>query len=276
MLAVKGYGPLRTGIAMLPTTLSLVPASIVTGIFVSRFGAYRWAIWSGWVITTLAHGVMIMWNAETSTAIWVTEQVILGVGHGLVLNAQNFATQAIALPGDEAQAAAMYAFLRSLGMALGVGFGGSVFQNIMIIKLKQLDLPTTIARNAEAYISVVWGNPRTPDTAKILTSYTYGIDGVFGLFCGIAGLAGLATLFIGKFDLNKALVTEHKLIENRLTKKLGNNLQPGSQKTLSRPPTVISSSRPGSKCGGDVKVSTAAASRPVSDDLSTTRSTVPT
>lgn len=48
----------------------------------------------------------------------------------MVLNAQNYATQAIAQPRDEAAAAAMYVFLRSFDMAMGVGVGGSVFQNV--------------------------------------------------------------------------------------------------------------------------------------------------
>jgi hypothetical protein len=148
--------------------------------------------------------------------------VIVGIGHGLVLNAQNFATQAIALPRDEASAAAMYAFLRSFGMALGVGIGGSMFQNVMIIKLNQYGLPIEIARNAEAYIHELWS--MSADSVlhqQILDAYVYGIRGTFGLFCGMAGLAGLASLFIRHFDLNKELDSEHKLGQDRWSRVFG-------------------------------------------------------
>jgi len=191
----------------------------MVGVIVTRINHFRWAIWIGWLVTILGTGLMILWDVNTSIATWVSILVILGIGHGLVLNAQNFATQAIALPRDEAAAAAMYAFLRSFGMALGVGICGSVFQNVMKLKLEQLGLPVEIARNAEAYISVLHTLP--DDSAfkgKILESYVYGLRGVFGLLCGLAGVAGLTSLIIRHFDLNKELETEHMLHENKLSR----------------------------------------------------------
>lgn len=147
--------------------------------------------------------------------------IIVGIGHGLILNAQNFATQAIALPRDEASAAAMYAFLRSLGSAIGVGTGGSVFQNIMAIKLRQEHLPIDIARNAESYIHDLWNVPMDPTYHRqVVGAYVYGIRGTFAFFCGMAGLAGLASLFIKHFDMNKELDSEHKLGKMRGTKTL--------------------------------------------------------
>jgi hypothetical protein len=162
---------------------------------------------------------MILWDVNTNKATLALILVILGIGHGLVLNAQNFATQAIALPRDEAAAAAMYAFLRSFGMALGVGISGSVFQNIMKLKLEQYGLSAEIARNAEAYISVLHTLPDgSVFKSKVIESYVYGLRGVYGLFCGLAGVAGLTCLIIRHFDLNKELETEHKLHENRLSR----------------------------------------------------------
>jgi hypothetical protein len=248
-MAVKGYGPVHTGAAALPTTVSLVPASVIVGILITRFGAFRWAIWSGWTLTTLANGLLIIWDVDTHTGVWATTLVLIGIGHGLVLNAQNFATQAIALPGDEAQAAAMYAFLRSFGMALGVGIGGSVFQNVMILKLNAYGLPESIARNAEAYIQIIWSNPPTEQTAQILDAYVHGFKGTFGLFCAIAGVAGIASIFIQKFDLNKELKTEHTLAGNKITKKLEDISRPGSQFITSSRPTshLVAASQPNSR-----------------------------
>jgi hypothetical protein len=209
-LSVKQSSPTQAGVNMFPTTTSLVPASIVVGVIVTRINHFRWAIWSGWLAATLASGLMVMWDVNTNTATWAV------IGHGLALNAQNFATQAIALPGDEAAAAAMYAFLRSLGMALGVGIGGSIFQNVMKIKLVQLGLPVEIAKNAEAYIRVIKTLPMDSIYKdNVLESYVYGLRGVYGVYCGMAGLAGIASLFIGHFDLNKELSSEHKLGQDR-------------------------------------------------------------
>ncbi|KAJ9131062.1 hypothetical protein NKR23_g11901 [Pleurostoma richardsiae] len=46
-----------------------------------------------------------------------------------------FTTQAMCACGEEGSTTAMSAFLRQLGMALGVGVDGSTFQNAMALKL---------------------------------------------------------------------------------------------------------------------------------------------
>jgi hypothetical protein len=164
-----------------------------------------------------------MWDIKTHTGAWVIILIILGFGHALVLNSQNFATQAICHNGDEGSAAAMYAFLRSFGTALGVGLGGSVFQNVMKTKLVQLGLPTDIADHAESYILTLRAMPDSPTKMHILEAYVYGFHGVYGCFCGIAGLAGILSLFIKHHDMNKVLESEHKLQENRISRILNDH-----------------------------------------------------
>ncbi len=234
-LSVKLHGPVHTGVDLLLVLVCLVPASVVIGRLVTRLNSYRWAIWSGWGIATLACGLTIMWDIKTSTAAWAIILVILGFGHGFILNAQNFATQAICQRGDEAAAAAMYSFLRCFGTAIGVGIGGSIFQNVMKTKLTQLGLDTSIARRAESYIFELHSMPPSPYKTQVLEAYVYGLHGVYGGFCGIAGLAGLISLFVKHFDMNRHLESEHKLQENRFTKRL----------TVSKPGEVSSETNSG-------------------------------
>ncbi|KIV87194.1 hypothetical protein PV11_02756 [Exophiala sideris] len=208
--SVKLDSPVRTGVSLLAVTLTLVPTAVVCGGLITRIGTYRWAVWAGWVILTLATGLTIIWDAHTSTAVWVVVLVLLGLGHGLLLNSLNCASQAISLPGDEGAAFAMYAFLRSFGMAIGVGIGGSIFQNVMSVKLEDLNLPTSIARNAEAYITVLKAGNQ-PDLAAVINAYTYGFHGVFAFLCGLGGLALVMCCFVGHFAIDKDLDTEHKL-----------------------------------------------------------------
>lgn len=226
---------------MLPQALALVPISIIVGATITRLNRFRWAVWSGWLIVTISTGLVVIWGANTPPGAWIPIMIIVGIGHGLILSAQNFATQAIALPRDEASAAAMYAFLRSLGSAIGVGIGGSVFQNSMASKLKQYGLPVDIAKNAERYIATMWKEPI--DTAlhqHALEAYVHGIRGAFAFFCGMAGVAFVASLFIKHFDMNKELDSDHKLGQirgSRVAKQLplresdeGEMIQPSIEK----------------------------------------------
>ncbi|EXJ94395.1 hypothetical protein A1O1_02789 [Capronia coronata CBS 617.96] len=211
--AVKLNSPIRTGVSLLPVMLTLIPASVIVGSMITRTARYRWAIWTGWVLATLATGLTVLWDEQTGTAVWATILVLLGLGHGLLLNALNTASQAVSVPGDEGPAVAMYAFLRSFGMAIGVGIGGSIFQNVMRRKLVALHLPATIALQAEAYIAQLHQLGDTPQREAIFAAYVAGFRGVFGFFCGLAGLALVVCLFIRHYKIDKALVTEHRMEE---------------------------------------------------------------
>ena len=218
-MSVLAYSPVRTGVALLPVCTTLVPGSIITGILVSRLNNFRWPIWAGWLILTAGIGVTISFNANTSIAVWAIALILIGFGHGSILNAQNFASQAVCGDGEEAAAAGMYGFMRHFGTALGVGVGGSTFQNVMALKLKWQNLPASIAKDSEAFLPQLLAMPADdPEKAKILDSYVYGFRGVFLLYVSISSVAFLVSLLIKHYDMNKALDTEHTLKENRISK----------------------------------------------------------
>ncbi|KIX92881.1 uncharacterized protein Z520_11357 [Fonsecaea multimorphosa CBS 102226] len=213
--SAKLYSPIRTGVSLLPVLVTLVPASVIVGAVITRTAKFRWAITTGWILATLGTGLSISWNRGTHTAVWAVEMVILGFGHGLNLNALNTASQAACKPGDEGRAVGMYAFLRSFGMAVGVGVGGSVFQNVMKSKLASLGLPTDIALQAEAYLEILKQMPAdSPQRAAAISAYIAGFHGVFGFLTALAGVALVVGLFVKHFEINKELITEHTLVSD--------------------------------------------------------------
>lgn len=200
---------------------TLVPGSIVTGALVTRLNNYRWAIWTGWVVCAVGSGLTVLWDLDTPVWQWVVTLVVVGFGHGAVLNAQNFAAQAMCRPGEEGAAAGMYGFVRQFGTAVGVGIGGSAFQNVMARKLQWEGLPSTLADNAEVFVETLREMPDgTPAKLRILGAYVYGFHGVLGVYVAAAGLAFFVSLFIKRYDMNKAIDTEHHLQENRASRLL--------------------------------------------------------
>ncbi|KAI3398352.1 hypothetical protein diail_9444 [Diaporthe ilicicola] len=226
-MSVLEYSPIHTGLALLPVMLTLVPGSIITGILITRWNGYRWPIWAGWVVTTIGCGLTTMWGKDTSIGVWAVTLIILGFGHGAILNAQNFASQAICTDGEESAAAAMYGFLRHFGTALGVGIGGSAFQNIMALKLSWTGLPggAEIAKNAEAFIAQLHEMPASsPDKAEIVDGYVFGFRGVYTVYLGISGVAFLISLLIRHYDMNKELRTDHQLQDNNIARIMDKRL----------------------------------------------------
>jgi hypothetical protein len=220
-LSVKQLSPVRAGVNLLPVMLILIPSGAVAGAVVSRFNNYRYVIWIGWLLVTLSNGLEMLWNVDVPDAVWVVTLVITGLGHGFVLNAQSFACQALAKPGDVAAAASMYGFARQFGTAVGVSVGSTTFQNVMALKLNWQGLPVEIAYNAQGYISELLKLPDGDQTkTKVLDSYVFGFMGVWEVFLGISGVVFLLSFFVEHSDMNKGIESEHTLQSNRVTKLL--------------------------------------------------------
>lgn len=164
----------------------------------------------------------MLFDKHTSRVVWAVTLVILGFGHGAILNAQNFASQAMCGDGEEAAAAAMYGFLRHFGTALGVGIGGSTFQNVMSLKLSWNHLSKDIASTAEAFIPQLHAMEDTdPSKSAILDAYVYGFRGVFLVYLSMSAAAFLFSLFIRHANMNKELDTEQTLDANRISRIMG-------------------------------------------------------
>lgn len=217
-MSILAKDPIHTGMALLPVAFTLIPGSIITGILVTRLNNFRWPIWLGWVLLTLGCGLTLLFDQHTSTVLWAATLVILGFGHGSILNAQNFASQAICSQGDEGPAAAMYAFMRQFGTALGVGIGGSAFQNVMSLKLSWESLPTDIASNAEAFIPFLLAMPDGPQKRPYVDAYVYGFHGVFLVYLCLSAAALVLSLIIRHHDMNREIKTDQTLHENRVSR----------------------------------------------------------
>jgi hypothetical protein len=119
-MSVRGASSIKAGVDVLPAVCLMVPGSIVVSILTTRLGRFRWAIWGGWAITTLACGLQLLFDIYSRSAITLVVFAIFGVGMGMVLTSLNVGIQAISRSEDSAMAASVYGFLRSLGMPLGV------------------------------------------------------------------------------------------------------------------------------------------------------------
>lgn len=221
------------GTLVLPLLLPTLLSAIISGRLVTKYGNYRLPICIGWTIACVGTGLLIAWYAETNLGFQVVTMIILGCGTGAVLNAQNFACQAMCNPpkanipqqsdgsaksggksesGQEARAAAMYLFARQFGFALGVAIGGTTFQNVMALKLEWLGLPLDAAQHAEAYINVLFQMPSGPEKTGITDAYTYGFVGCISVFLAVSVVAlVLSLLFVEQFDMTTSNDTEHTL-----------------------------------------------------------------
>ena len=191
---------------------TVVPTSIVISICLTRLGHYRWAIWFGFSLATLANGLLILLDDQISTAGWASILVFLGIGQGAILMSLVVCIQATCSNDDVAYAAASYTFFRSFGMCIGVAVGGTVFQNSMTYHLKDLGLSEDVAKNADAFVSTLNRLPVGSALRKsYVFAYTQSFHGVFEALTGISALGLLSSLIIKGYTMDKKLTSEHVL-----------------------------------------------------------------
>ncbi|KAH7308523.1 major facilitator superfamily transporter [Stachybotrys elegans] len=225
-ISVKRYSPLQSGLALLPLSFLITVSGMVTGRLVTRFNNYRWPVCVGWFVGAISPGMIMIWRRDDSAPVWVMTYIIGGLGQGAILNAQNFASQALCSPGDEGRAAAMYTFARQFGMALGVGIGATTFQNVMALRLGWAGLPTDIATHAEAYIETLHSLPFGPNRSAIYDAYRFGIQIIFSVCLSLSIIMLVLTvLFMRQVDMNRKLDTEHLLDSNKVMRGWGNGEQ---------------------------------------------------
>ncbi|KAL9616038.1 MAG: hypothetical protein Q9160_009039 [Pyrenula sp. 1 TL-2023] len=197
----------------MPSNAALLVTSVIVGRLITRFGRYRWAIWLGWALTILGTGLFILLDAEAHFYNIEIAFVVGGVGHGLILMSLICAAQAMADTQNVAYAVAMFTFVRTFGMCVGVAIGGAIFQNSLEKHLADLHLPTAVSGDAEGF---VFGRLKflpkdSAEYSAYIVAYADSFKVVFGILTGIAGLAGILSLLIKAHTLDKDLDSEHVL-----------------------------------------------------------------
>ncbi|KAK3997976.1 major facilitator superfamily domain-containing protein [Cladorrhinum sp. PSN332] len=210
--SVRFSKPTQSGLDIFPVTCLLLPGSIIVSLITTRTGHYRWAIWIGWAITAVGCGLLKLFDQDTPTPVWAVILAIFGIGHGMLLTSVNVGIQAIVKVEDAGRAAAMYAFMRTLGMSIGVAVGGTVFQNLMVSKLKDLGLPEEIAHDSEAFVvKMAQMDPQDPVRIGALEAYVAGFHGVYWTIFGASVAALLASLIIKRYSMDKLLESKFVL-----------------------------------------------------------------
>ena len=210
--AVKGETPIMTGVSLFPATFTVAPAAVVTGIVITKTGRYRWAVWSGWVLTTLGIGLLYLLDVNTTTVHWVFINLVSGLGMGILFPSMAFSVQAATINKDLAFAVALFSFFRTFGQAVGVAVGGVIFQNQLKKKLLTYPLLAPMANayssDASGLVQIIKQMQYGPARTQLIQSYTDSLKSVWIVMCALAAVALLSSFLIKGFELDRALETE--------------------------------------------------------------------
>ncbi|KAG4443606.1 hypothetical protein IFR05_000883 [Cadophora sp. M221] len=211
--AVQGYTPIISGVAILPETSFVAPMSVVVGIICAKTGHYRWAIYIGWVLTTLGAGVLILLGPSTSIVSWIFLNFPISIGTGMLFPAMALAIQAAGRQEDSGHAAAFYSFTRVFGQSLGVAIGGVIFQNQIRLKLLSYELLAPFAdaysKDATALIGVIKAMEDGLEKTQLIEAYADALKMIWVVMCALSAVGLVASLATKGYSLNQ----EHKTLQ---------------------------------------------------------------
>ncbi|KAF1963161.1 SGE1 protein [Byssothecium circinans] len=214
--AVKGASAVNSGIRLLPLILGMTLTQIVIGVTITVTGIWNPFQVAGAALVTVGSGLLFTLSVTASSGHWIGYQVIAGIGLGMGFNVPIIVTQRIVKASEVSTATAVILFFQSLGGALIVAAGQSIFQNELIGKLASTTpeiSPLSIASADATTLRRLF----TPEQLRgILESYVHGISMAFVLSIAVAAVATLIALVPkwGRLPAHAAAATSAERIES--------------------------------------------------------------
>jgi EmrB/QacA subfamily drug resistance transporter len=178
---IRGYGPLSTGLRILPVALSIAVASVLGARFAPRIGTRA-------VVSTglLAFGSAFLWISTVAVdspyaTVIVPQMILMGLGMGLISTPATESILLVLPPARAGVGSAVNDATRELGGTLGVAVVGSVFASVYAARLADgvfHSQPSAVLAGAQDSVEtaqrVSAGSPRL--TAALQDAFLAGLS----------------------------------------------------------------------------------------------------
>ncbi|RYP05315.1 hypothetical protein DL764_003913 [Monosporascus ibericus] len=124
---VLGSSPSRSGLQILATVLSILPAAGIGGGLMTKLGLYKPIHYVSWAVTLVGLGLFTLLDRDSSTGDWVGFQIVYSMGAGMLIPTLLPALLAPLSESDTALATATWSFVRSFGMTWGTAIPAAIF-----------------------------------------------------------------------------------------------------------------------------------------------------
>ncbi|KAL2391895.1 MFS-type efflux pump MFS1 [Exophiala dermatitidis] len=149
---VKGVSPTKSGTMSLPTMISMVLMSFVSGGMITRFGRYLPFFYLSSVLTSVGAGLISTFWVDTGHSKWIGYQVIFGSGLGLGVQLPITVVQLSCSREDIAAATSLMVFCQILGGAIFISVAQTAITQSLRHGLQQAlpDIAPTLLKNLTA------------------------------------------------------------------------------------------------------------------------------
>jgi len=197
--ACKDAGAIQSGIDMFGGTLSIGPFLVFAGVSVTVLKVYRPQLWVGWVLETVGLGIFGTLRSTSPLSHAIGFSVISSTGAGIIFALTYFPVLSPLSVTLNAQALALFAFIRSMAQIWGITFGSAILTNQLAKNLPPqftIDFAEGGVEKVYALIPLI---PGLPEPLKSEVQYAFGesLRPVWYTLTGISCI-GLATSLLMK------------------------------------------------------------------------------
>ncbi|WWD17562.1 hypothetical protein CI109_102003 [Kwoniella shandongensis] len=204
---VGGASSLRSGIDLIPFSVTLAVAGIIAGQITAKFHIVRPIIWVGFAMAAIGYG---LWYAcYTSTVSYATQeglQVFSAFGIGLSISTPMLVIQA-SMPGkDMAAATAAWVLVRSMGASIGVAVFTAIFNTGLRSKFRAIEgfgTAFNVPTGSEGYREL-HSLPDGPMKVQVLAAFADAMRLCWIIGCGFLCFALALTFFTKSYSLERA------------------------------------------------------------------------
>lgn len=208
--SAKEASPTRSGVLIIPLTISGAVGGALTGVIMHRTGRYRELIWFGAFMTALGVGLFALLAPDTPLAQIIIFQVIAGAGMGPLFQAPIIAIQAAVSQAETAAATSTFGFLRNVATSVSLVIGAVVFQNGMedrLISLVDVGISQEVVAalsdgQAAANVMMTQSISNPVQREAVEAAFAWSLRNMWIMFAGIAGLGTVASIFVAQQHLD--------------------------------------------------------------------------
>ncbi|ETI28818.1 hypothetical protein G647_01270 [Cladophialophora carrionii CBS 160.54] len=206
--SVKGSSPTESGIQILPLMLSTVLTSIIGGIMVTIIGYYTPILMGASALMAVGYGLISTWTVDSPFGEWFGYQIVAGLGAGFGFNLPLVAVQTALPMADIPQGTVLLMFCQSLGGALFIAVGQSVFSNGLVEGAAKyapdLDPQFLLRTGATAIRSALEQSGMEGELRQAIQAYVYALKDCYRVSVAVSCVAFIASCLLEWKNVKKA------------------------------------------------------------------------
>jgi hypothetical protein len=164
----------------------------------------------GTVLSTTGSGLVYTFNVGTPSSEWIGYQIIAGIGFGLVIQIPIIVAQALSSPKDLSSVTALMIFFQSLGFALFVSVGQTLFTNELVSAAPKYVPGVDAAKVVSTGATELRDTFPAGQIPGLVHAYMDGLKNAYIMAIALAGVSVLISVAILVFDRRRLNQEETK------------------------------------------------------------------